>query len=112
MRENLETEGGVVFSQAVLLALVDAGLPRDEAYALVQSAAAVAWDEGASFRAALEADPEVGRRLDAAALDSLFDPRRSLAHLGGVFDKLEKLPVEPTPESTPGSEPESGKETG
>jgi adenylosuccinate lyase len=94
MRENLETGGGVVYSQAVLLALVHAGLSRDEAYALVQSAAALAWDEGASFRLVLDADPEVGRWLDRATLDSLFDPRRSLVHLGGVFDKLEKLPVE------------------
>jgi adenylosuccinate lyase len=95
MRENLETAGGVVYSQAVLLALVDAGLARDEAYTLVQSAAARAWDEGASFRSALEADPEVAQRLDPAALDVLFDPHRYLVNLGGVFDKLEKLPVEP-----------------
>jgi len=94
MRENLETGGGLVYSQAVLLELVGAGLSRDEAYALVQSAAARAWDEGASFREVLEADPEVGRRLGAPTLDSLFDPRRSLMNLGGVFDKLEKLPVE------------------
>ena len=42
----------------------------------------------------LEVDPEVGRRLGPARLDSLFDPRRALMNLGGVFDKLEKLPVE------------------
>jgi adenylosuccinate lyase len=95
MRANLETAGGVVYSQAVLLALVLAGLARDEAYTLVRSAAARAWDEGASFRSALEADPEVARRLDPAALDVLFDPHRYLVNLGGVFDKLEKLPVEP-----------------
>jgi adenylosuccinate lyase len=94
MRENLESGGGVVYSQAVLLALVDAGLPRAEAYALVQSAAARAWDEGASFLSALEADPEVAGRLDPAAFEVLFDPRRYLVNLGGVFDKLEKLPVE------------------
>ena len=94
MRENLETGGGVVYSQAVLLALVNAGLPRGEAYALVQSAAARAWDEGASFREQLEVDPEVARRLDSTALGPLFDPIRHLANLGGVFEKLEKLPVE------------------
>jgi adenylosuccinate lyase len=99
MRENLETGGGLVYSQAVLLELVGAGLSRDEAYALVQSAAARAWDEGMSFREVLEADPEVGRRLYSATLDSLFDPRRSLMNLGGVFDKLEKLPVESESES-------------
>jgi adenylosuccinate lyase len=94
MRENLETGGGVVYSQAVLLALVNAGLARGEAYALVQSAAARAWDEGASFREQLEVDPEVARRLDSTALGPLFDPIRYLANLGGVFEKLEKLPVE------------------
>jgi len=94
MRGNLETGGGLVYSQAVLLELVGAGLSRDEAYALVQSAAARAWDEGMSFREVLEADPEVGRRLYSATLDSLFDPRRSLVNIGGVFDKLEKLPAE------------------
>jgi adenylosuccinate lyase len=104
MRENLETGGGLVYSQAVLLELVGAGLSREEAYALVQSAAARAWDEGMSFREVLEADPEVGRRLFSATLDSLFDPRRSLVNLGGVFDKLEKLPVEAAPESDMESE--------
>ena len=99
MRENLETGGGLVYSQAVLLALVGEGLSREEAYAIVRSAAARAWDEGASFREVLEADPEVGRRLEAATLDEVFDPRRSLKNLGGVFDKLEKLPVESAPES-------------
>ena len=95
MRENLDVGGGVVYSQSVLLALIDAGLARDEAYTLVQSAAARAWDESANFREALEANPEVGRRLDRSGLDALFDPARYLANLGGVFEKLEKLPVEP-----------------
>jgi adenylosuccinate lyase len=92
MRRNLEVAGGVVYSQAVLLALVDAGLDRDEAYTIVRSAAAAAWDEGAGFRAALERDPAVTVRLPD--LDELFDPRRFLANLGGIFDTLEKLPVE------------------
>jgi adenylosuccinate lyase len=94
MLQNLDAGGGVVYSQSVLLALVDAGVARDEAYALVQAAAAEAWDEGADFRTALEGDPEVTGRLDREALDGLFDPRRFLVNLGGVFDKLEKLPVE------------------
>src|SRR5918996_722530 len=53
MRENLDAGGGVVYSQSVLLALIDAGMARDEAYALVQSAAARAWEEGGSFRESL-----------------------------------------------------------
>jgi adenylosuccinate lyase len=95
MRRNLETAGGVVYSQAVLLALVDAGMARDEAYALVQAAAAKAWDEDADFRAALESEPEVTRRLERSALRALFDPHRYLVNLRGVFERLEKLPVEP-----------------
>jgi adenylosuccinate lyase len=95
MRENLDVGGGVVYSQSVLLALIDAGVARDEAYTLVQSAAARAWDEGANFREALEANPEIGRGLDRTVLDALFDPARYLANIGGVFEKLEKLPVGP-----------------
>jgi len=73
---------------------VDAGLARDEAYRIVQRAAALAWDEGASFQAAIAADPEVTSRSDAVALDQLFDPSRFLRNLGGVFDRLEALKVE------------------
>jgi adenylosuccinate lyase len=94
MLENLGIGGGLVSSQSVLLALVDAGLDRDEAYAIVRSAAAKAWDEGTGFRDALEAEPAVTERLSPEELEELFDPRRSLANLGVVFDRLEKLPVE------------------
>ena len=94
MREHAEAYGGIAFSQTVLLALVDAGLARDEAYRIVQRAAALAWDEGASFQAAIAADPEVTSRSDAVALDQLFDPSRFLRNLGGVFDRLEALKVE------------------
>jgi adenylosuccinate lyase len=94
MRRNLETGGGVVYSQSVLLALVDAGLGRDEAYTLVQGAAARALDEDEDFRAALTADPAVARRISPEGLQELFEPRRFLANLGGVFERLEKLPVE------------------
>ncbi len=94
MAEHVNSLGGVAFSQSVLLALVDAGLGRDDAYRIVQGAAAAAWDEGASFRDAVEADPQVAAHLDRAQLDALFDPGRFLRNLGGVFDRLEKLPVE------------------
>jgi adenylosuccinate lyase len=93
MRANLESSGGLVFSQAVLLALVDAGLPREEAYRTVQQAAAEAWDEGRDFREAVVATPEVAGALDRAALDALFDPGRWLGHLDVVFARLEKLEV-------------------
>jgi len=94
MRANLEADGGLAYSQSVLLALVDTGMPRDDAYRIVQRAAADAWDRGTDFRSSLQANDEVTRALTTQALDELFDPRRFLRNLGGVFEKLEKLPVE------------------
>ncbi len=93
MRENLNAGGGLVYSQGVLLALVERGMPRDEAYRVVQAAAARAWDEGKDFRAELTADPDVARLLSAADLDTLFDPERYLRNLDVVFDRLAKLTV-------------------
>jgi adenylosuccinate lyase len=92
MRENLQVGGGLAFSQNVLLALVDAGLPRDEAYAIVQHAAATAWDDGASFRELVASDPRVVDRI-GGRLDELFDPSSALRNLDVVFDRLEKVEV-------------------
>ena len=92
MRENLQVGGGLAFSQNVLLALVDAGLPRDEAYAIVQDAAATAWDDDASFRELVTSDPRVRERL-GERLAGLFDPAAALRNLDVVFDRLEKVEV-------------------
>ena len=92
MRENLQVGGGLAFSQNVLLALVDAGLPRDEAYTIVQAAAASAWDEDASFRKLVAADPRVRERI-GDRLGELFDPSGALRNLDVVFDRLEKVEV-------------------
>ena len=94
MRQNLEADGGLAFSQSVLLALVDKGISRDDAYRIVQKASSVTWDEGADFRAELGQNPEVQRLISPEELNQLFDPNRFLRNLGGVFEKLEKLPVE------------------
>ena len=91
MRENLQVGGGLAFSQNVLLALVEAGMGRDDAYTLVQRAAAGAWDQGTSFRTELESNPEVMSRVE---LGGLFDPRSALRNLDVVFDRLEKIAVE------------------
>jgi len=90
MRENLEVGGGLAYSQNVLLALVDAGLARDEAYAIVQGASARAWDEGASFRDELASNADITGRV---ALDELFDPARALRNIDAVFDRLQKVTV-------------------
>jgi adenylosuccinate lyase len=78
-----------VFSQPVLLALVAAGMPRDDAYRIVQRAAMRAWDERRSFRAILEEDPEV--TLKPEALDEAFDLDRALRHAHRTIDALEEV---------------------
>jgi adenylosuccinate lyase len=91
MRELVDSRGGIAFSQTVLLALVDAGMSRDDAYRVVQRAAAAAWDEGASFRDEIAKDPDVTAHLDAGSVDALFDPQRFLANLGPLFERLGAL---------------------
>jgi adenylosuccinate lyase len=93
MRANLNLGGGLVYSQGVLLALVERGMPRDDAYRIVQAAAATAWDEGRDFRAELQDQPDVVRLLSAEDLEALFDPGRYLQNLDVVFDRLAKLTV-------------------
>ena len=89
MQANLDASHGLVFSQPVLLSLVQGGKTRDEAYRIVQRNAMQAWDEGTDFRALLEADSDV----DNAVLDDAFDLRRSLSNLGRVFDQLDAIDV-------------------
>jgi adenylosuccinate lyase len=89
MQANLDASYGLVFSQPVLLSLVQGGKTRDEAYRIVQRNAMQAWDEGTAFRALLEADADV----DNAMLDDAFDLRRSLSNLGRVFDQLDAIEV-------------------
>jgi adenylosuccinate lyase len=93
MRQNLDLSGGLAFSQGVLLALIDAGLSRDEAYGIVQRAAAAAWDEGGDFQDALLQDNDVKVRLSPQVFESLFDPTESVKNLDAVFDRLEKLEI-------------------
>jgi adenylosuccinate lyase len=90
MRENLHSSRGLVFSQPVLLALVQAGLTRDDAYRIVQTAAATASASRTDFRATLERDPQVAA-LPASVLDDAFDLRRSLAHVSRIFDQLPEV---------------------
>jgi adenylosuccinate lyase len=90
MRENLNLGGGIVYSGRVLLALVEAGMSRDEAYRVVQGAAMRAWEGGGSFRAQLEADEQVRERLNGR-LEGLFDPGYHLRNLDVVFDRVVKL---------------------
>lgn len=92
MTHNLKSTHGLVFSQPVLLALVQAGLSRDDAYRVVQEASAQAWSRGVDLRSVLEADA----RLDvvaAAVLDEAFDLTRSLSGVEHVFTALDAIRV-------------------
>jgi adenylosuccinate lyase len=89
MLDNLQASHGLVFSQPVLLALVQAGMTRDEAYRVVQDNAMRAWSEGVSFRSLVERDPRV--TIDAGGLDAAFDLQRAVRHAGAALDALASL---------------------
>jgi len=89
MIDNLWPSRGFLFSQPVLLGLVQAGLSRDDAYRIVQENAARAWDERRSFRELLEADPRV--TVPSGVLDEAFDLARSVRHAGRGVDALDAL---------------------
>ena len=89
MRRNLDASFGLYFSQRLLLALVSAGLARDEAYRIVQGNAMRAWDTETSFRALVEADQDVTATLDEQALAAVFDTGAYLVHVDTVFARLD-----------------------
>ena len=91
MAENIERGLGLHCSSRVLTTLVDAGLSRTEAYAIVQRNALRAFDERRSFRELIEADPDVSTTLTSEAIEHCFDDRAWLSHVAGVIARLERL---------------------
>jgi adenylosuccinate lyase len=92
MRANLDLTGGLLYSSAVLLALVKAGLSREDAYALVQTAAMATWENGAPFRDTLLAQAAArGFSLPEADIDDAFRPERYTARLDPIFERLAGL---------------------
>jgi adenylosuccinate lyase len=90
MLENLNSGGGMVYSGRVLLALVESGMTRDDAYRVVQGAAMRAWENDDDFRELLERDEEVHEHL-GDGLEELFDPAYALRNLGVVSGRVEEL---------------------
>jgi adenylosuccinate lyase len=90
MRENLELTYGAIFSQRLLLALIERGLSRDVAYRLVQAASQRAWDERRPLRDLLSADPALlgGQQLD---LDAVFDYGHYTRHVPAIMARLEDI---------------------
>ena len=88
MQQNLDRTQGLVFSQKVLLALIDSGMSREGAYKIVQRNSMRAWDEQTPLRGLLEADAEVTERLTGADLDRIFDARAYLVHVDSSFRRI------------------------
>jgi adenylosuccinate lyase len=92
MRANLDLTGGLIYSSAVLLGLVAAGMSREDAYALVQAAATDTYGTGVPLRETLRKHAaERGQPLDEASLDEACRPERYVERLGPVFERLERL---------------------
>lgn len=89
MAQNLADTHGLVYSQAILLALIDSGKTRDEAYRIVQRNAMITWETGAELRLLLEGDDEVN--LDHSVLDDCFTPQRFLRNCDVVFTRMEAV---------------------
>jgi adenylosuccinate lyase len=87
LRKNLDRAGELYFSEAILLALVEAGMARQEAYVLVQRNAMKAWRGEGAFRDLLAGDADVMAKLDAAKLAALFDLDHALAHVPAILER-------------------------
>ncbi|HOX25309.1 MAG TPA: adenylosuccinate lyase [Candidatus Krumholzibacteria bacterium] len=85
MLANMAKVRGMHFSQVVMLALTEAGVSREDAYAWVQSCAMRVWDEDVPLREAIDADPRITSRLDGATLDRCFDLAHQLRHVPHLF---------------------------
>ena len=88
MEANLNLTGGIIFSQPVLLALVEKGAGREAAYALVQRHAMEVWERGGDFRRRLQDDPEVKALMSDRELDACFDYNNLRSNIETIFKRL------------------------
>ncbi|RWZ57972.1 adenylosuccinate lyase [Halobacillus fulvus] len=88
MQENMEKTYGLIFSQRVLLTLIDEGMVREEAYDLVQPKAMEAWERGVPFRDLIEADDKITSTLSEEQLDACFDYKHHLKNVDRIFDRI------------------------
>ncbi len=92
MRQNLDLTGGLIYTSAVLLELVEGGLSREDAYSLVQAASTRTWETGTRFLDTLRTAAEVAQvKIDTDRLDDVCRPERYVSRLGAVFDRLAEL---------------------
>ena len=90
MRRNLDATGGLVFSGQLMLDLIEAGAPREDAYKWVQEHAMGAWETETNFRQRVVTDPRIKIFLDRAALENVFDLNRHLRYVDAIFARVFK----------------------
>ncbi|MGQ0680425.1 MAG: adenylosuccinate lyase [Actinomycetota bacterium] len=95
MLENMELSYGLLFSQNLLLQLIDSGMERDEAYRVVQKASTTAWETRSHLRSVLSNTPQVTSRLGPVQLDDVFDEQRYLEHVDQAIDGLSRIESAP-----------------
>ncbi|MGD1699061.1 adenylosuccinate lyase [Dapis sp. BLCC M229] len=89
MKRNMNVYGGVIFSQKVLLALVEKGMMREDAYKIVQSCAHQAWNQpNGNFQDLIGKDEQIKSQLSEAEIAACFDPKQHLKHLDDVYQRL------------------------
>jgi adenylosuccinate lyase len=88
MKRNMDRTLGLIYSQRVLLALIDKGMTREEAYDLVQPKAMEAWEKQVPFRSLIEADAAITNRLTKEEIDDCFDYHYHLKHVDTIFERL------------------------
>lgn len=88
MKRNMQATHNLIFSQRVLLKLIDAGLSREAAYDLVQPLTAKSWDQGLDFKVLVENNEDIRQSLDQAAIDDAFDPSYHLRRIDEIYSWL------------------------
>jgi adenylosuccinate lyase len=88
MRQNMDRTYGLIYSQRLLLSLIDAGLSREQAYDTVQPLTARSWDERLMFRELVDADPTITDKLSKAQIDDAFDYHYHLRHVDDIFKRV------------------------
>jgi adenylosuccinate lyase len=87
MKRNMDASLGLIYSQRVLLALIDKGMTREEAYDTVQPKAMEAWENQVPFRSLIEAEEVISSKLSPAEIDDCFDYNHHLKHVDTIFDR-------------------------
>jgi adenylosuccinate lyase len=88
MARNLDLTGGTIYSQKVLLLLIQKGMKREKAYEIVQSAAMEVFNKGGSFKKTILSHPDLSKRLNAKEIEACFDPRQFVSHIETIYKRV------------------------